>query len=182
MAKKHRHISQKGQKPNGNKQEPKKASSIVTNDDNTLKAEAEEEKFLKKVYEIAPEWKVSNIAKRKFMGLPMVFKNDKGKIACIEETLENRKDLIPDQTRFWLWLVDETAKLQRVWDFKETCENAGVEPNNVAQHLILEGKQVCTAIRLEGLAAYGSKIRMFKEPLFEDKFKLFAQKTVSPNE
>ena len=77
--------------------------------------------------------------------------------------------------------MDETNKLTRVWDFAETCEAAGLNPLTVAQHLILEGKAVCNAIRLEGLAAYGSNIRMFVEPLFVDEFKLFGNKYAESN-
>ena len=86
-----------------------------------------------------------------------------------------RKDLIPDPTRYWIWMIDETRKLTRVWDFKETCEEAGLDPQTVAQHLVLEGKMVCNAIRMDGLAAYGSNIRMFVEPLFHDEFQLFSR-------
>lgn len=133
-----------------------------------------EEKIVRRAYEIAPEWKISNIAKRKFMGLPSAFQNSAGKEACIKEALLSHKDLIPDSTRYWIWLIDETNKLTRVWDFEETCARYGLNPMIVAQHLILEGKQVCNAIRLEGLAAYGSSVRMFVDPLFEDEFRIFS--------
>lgn len=138
-----------------------------------------EEKIVRRAYEIAPEWKISIIAKRKFMNLPAAFQNSKGKEACIKEALASHKELIPDPTRYWIWLIDETDKLTRVWDFMETCEKAGLVPRTVAQHLILEGKSVCNAIRLEGLNAYGSNIRMFVDPLFEDEFNLFGMKKVS---
>ena len=136
-----------------------------------------EEKIVRRAYEIAPEWKISIIAKRKFMGLPSAFQNSVGKEACIKEALASHKELIPDPTRYWIWLIDETKKLTRVWDFEETCEALGLKPLTVAQHLILEGKQVCNAIRLEGLAAYGSNVRMFVDSLFKDEFELFGKKT-----
>ena len=141
-----------------------------------LPEENAEQKLMKKAYELAPEWKISIIAKRKFMALPKAFQNGAGKEACVKEALNGHKDLIPDQTRYWIWLIDETRKLTRVWDFKDTCAEAGVNPLTVAQHLILEGKMVCNAIRMEGLAAYGSNIRMFVEPLFHDEFNLFGTK------
>lgn len=138
--------------------------------------ETSEEKIVRKAYELPAEWKICQIAKKRFLNLPAAFQNGAGKEACIYEALASHKDIVPDQERFWIWLVDETNKLTRVWDFEETCVAAGREPRTVAQHLILEGKMVCNAIRLEGLAAYGSKIRMFVEPLFEDKFGLFGDK------
>lgn len=137
-----------------------------------------EEKIVRRAYEIAPEWKISIIAKRKFMGLPSAFQNSVGKEACIKEALAAHKELIPDPTRYWIWLIDETKKLTRVWDFEETCEAYGLNPMTVAQHLILEGKQVCNAIRLEGLEAYGSNVRMFVDPLFKDEFRIFAGKAL----
>ena len=137
-----------------------------------------EEKIVRRAYEIAPEWKISIIAKRKFMNLPAAFQNSKGKEACIKEALASHKDLIPDPTRYWIWLIDETRKLVRVWDFQDTCDKLGLNSLTVAQHLILEGKAVCNAIRLEGLEAYGSNVRMFVDPLFEDEFNLFGMKKV----
>lgn len=135
--------------------------------------ETPEEKIVRRAYEIAPEWKISVIAKRRFLNLPAAFQNSAGKEACIKEALASHKDLIPDTTRYWVWLVDEAKKLIRVWDFMEICERYGLVPLIVAQHLILEGKQVCNAIRLEGLEAYGSNVRMFVDPLFVDEFRIF---------
>jgi len=135
-----------------------------------------EEPIVKRAYELAPEWKISVIAKRKFMALPSAFQNGVGKEACVKEALAAHKELIPDPTRYWIWLIDETRKLTRVWDFEETCKAAGRNPLTVAQHLILEGKAVCNAVRMEGLEAYGSKVRMFVEPLFHDEFELFGSK------
>lgn len=147
----------------------------VVNVDLVMPSEAAEEKIIRKVYELQPEWKISLIAKRRFMNLPSYFQNGAGKEACVKEALAMRKDLIPDPTRYWIWMIDETRKLTRVWDFKETCEEAGLDPQTVAQHLVLEGKMVCNAIRMDGLAAYGSNIRMFVEPLFHDEFQLFSR-------
>ena len=157
----------------------KEATAKPTTENNVvnlvLPKEVEEERNFRKAYELRSEWKVSLIAKRRFMGLPTAFQDGKGKETCVKEVLAMRKDLIPDPTRYWIWMIDETRKLTRVWDFKETCEEAGLDPQTVAQHLVLEGKMVCNAIRMDGLAAYGSNIRMFVEPLFHDEFQLFSR-------
>ena len=116
------------------------------------------------------------------MNLPSAFQNGVGKEACVKEALAAHKELIPDPTRYWIWLIDETRKLIRVWDFVDTCKEVGRDPKTVAQHLILEGKAVCNAIRMEGLAAYGSNIRMFREELFNDEFKLFADQATVKEE
>ncbi len=138
--------------------------------------ETPEEKIVRKAYELSPEWRISKSAKKRFLSLPSSLQSSSGKEACIKESLSAHKDWIPDPARYWIWLIDETEKLIRVWDFEETCEEAGVDPRTVAQHLILEGKQVCNAIRMEGLKAYGSNIRMFVDPLFEDEFNFFGNK------
>lgn len=177
MARKKRHSAHKSDNKdykNSNKnnvKETKATASVIE--------ETAEQKIVRRAYEIAPEWKISNIAKRKFMSLPTTFQSSAGKEACIKEALSGHKELIPDPTRYWIWLIDETNKLTRVWDFDDTCKTAGLDARTVAQHLILEGKAVCNAIRLEGLAAYGSNIRMFVDPLFEDEFELFSGKVPS---
>lgn len=138
--------------------------------------QSEDQKLIKRAYELSPEWKISQIAKKRFLNLPTYFQNSKGKEICVKEALESHRDLIPDTTRYWIWLIDETEKLTRVWDFETTCTEANLDSKTVAQHLILEGKMVCNAIRMEGLKAYGSKIRMFKVPLFVDEFEFFGAK------
>lgn len=155
------HSNEGGNKPAANEQQTQQSE------------ETAEERIVRKAYELAPEWKISSIAKKKFMALPSDLQNGAGKEACVKEALNGHKELIPDQTRYWIWMIDETRKLIRVWDFVETCEAVGRDPQTVAQHLILEGKMVCNAVRMEGLAAYGSNIRMFEKRLFQDEFKLF---------
>ena len=174
MAKKFNN-SKKANKAREEKQAAQQSTENTQNSPAQMLDEREAQ-LVKRAYELAPEWKISQIAKKKFLALPSFFQNGAGKEACVKEALAGHKDLIPDPTRYWIWLVDETKKLIRVWDFEETCADAEVDPLTVAQHLILEGKMVCNAVRLEGLAAYGSKIRMFVEPLFHDEFKLFGDK------
>ena len=146
------------------------------NNQEQSKEETPEEKIVRKAYELSPEWRISKSAKKRFLSLPSSLQSSSGKEACIKESLSAHKDWVPDPARYWIWLIDETEKLTRVWDFEETCKEAGVDPRTVAQHLILEGKQVCNAIRMEGLKAYGSNIRMFVDPLFEDEFNFFGNK------
>ena len=179
MARKNHRHAQKSNKNFSNSNMNNNMKQNNTKETNTTAPvieETAEQKLVRKAYELAPEWKISQIAKRKFMNLPTAFQSSVGKEACIKEALSGHKELIPDPTRYWIWLIDETNKLTRVWDFTDTCDKAGLNPQTVAQHLILEGKSVCNAIRLEGLAAYGSNIRMFVDPLFVDEFNLFSGK------
>ena len=149
--------------------QPAVVQEVIAPDEN-------DKKLIKRAYELDPEWKISVIAKRKFMSLPTALQNGAGKEACVKQALASHKEIIPDPERYWIWLIDETEKLTRVWDFAEVCKKYGRTPLTVAQHLIIEGKMVCNSIRMDGLASYGSKIAMFIEPLFVDEFKLFEDK------
>ena len=172
-----------------NKEEMKKnqATAQSSEEQKTPTAvEPIESQAKKKAYDLPAEWKISVIAKKKFNNLPNILQNGAGKEACIKQAISDHKELIPDPMRYWIWLIDETKKLCRVWDFDEVCEEYGRDPLTVAQHLILEGKMVCNGIRMDGLQSYGSRIAMFNEPLFKDEFKIFADmkkdKTVVTNE
>lgn len=155
----------------------KNESSSNQSVDNQMTNQTEEQRLIRRAYELSPEWRISQIAKKRFLNLPTEFQSSKGKEVCIKETLKSHRDLIPDSTRYWIWLIDETEKLTRVWDFEDVCKEAELDPMIVAQHLILEGKMVCNAIRMEGLRAYGSKVRMFVDPLFADEFSFFGKKS-----
>ena len=173
MAKKSHRGNNRSQKLQGEPKATQKVQKDQINDNTQTLSESEEQQLLKRAYEMAPEWKISIIAKRKFLSLPRTLQTGAGKEACVNDTLATHRNLIPDTTRYWLWMEDEAKKLIRVWDFEETCKEAGVDPITVAEHLILEGKMVCNAVKMEGLAAYGSKIRMFVEPLFKDELHFF---------
>lgn len=160
---------------NTNKEEMKKNQTTAQNsEEQKTPTVVEETPAKKKAYDLPAEWKISVIAKKKFNNLPTILQNGAGKEACIKQALSDHKDLIPDPMRYWIWLIDETEKLCRVWDFAEICDKYGRDPLTVAQHLILEGKMVCNGIRMDGLESYGSNITMFNEPLFKDEFRLFA--------
>ena len=179
MARRNRRNAQNSNKnmSNTKNDEMKKNQTTTQNSEKTntsSSAEPMETQGKKKSYELPAEWKISVIAKKKFNNLPTILQNGAGKEACIKQALSDHKDLIPDPMRYWIWLIDETEKLCRVWDFAEICDKYGRDPLTVAQHLILEGKMVCNGIRMDGLESYGSNITMFNEPLFKDEFRLFA--------
>lgn len=179
MARRNRRNAQNSNKnmSNTKNDEMKKNQTTAQNSEKTntsSAAEPMETQDKKKSYELPAEWKISVIAKKKFNNLPTILQNGAGKEACIKQALSDHKDLIPDPMRYWIWLIDETEKLRRVWDFAEICDKYGRDPLTVAQHLILEGKMVCNGIRMDGLESYGSNITMFNEPLFKDEFRLFA--------
>ena len=106
------------------------------NNQEQSKEETPEEKIVRKAYELSPEWRISKSAKKRFLSLPSSLQSSSGKEASIKESLSAHKDWVPDPARYWIWLIDETEKLTRVWDFEETCKEAGVDPRTVAQPLV----------------------------------------------
>jgi hypothetical protein len=48
-----------------------------------------------------------------------------------------------------------------------------LDPQAVAEHLVLEGKANWTKVLKDGLESYGEKAKMFKERLYVDKYGLY---------
>ena len=121
----------------------------------------------KRVYNVAPERKVSNSAMIRYHRMPQPLQNTGNKRLCVQQVILSHPHWVSDEAHFWAWLVDQTKLLTRVWDFEETCEKYGLDMNSVAQHLVLEGQKACNFVRMNGLAAYGERIKLFHQPLIE---------------
>ena len=105
-------------------------------------------------------------ANRQFKRHSKRFQNTEAKIACIEDNIERYYD---DSLRFWANLKDEAKDLLDSIKFNETCKSLGLKPENVAQHIIFEGKTVKNNVLRNGLDEMGEFIKAFDAPLFEDK-------------
>jgi|LSQX01.1.fsa_nt_gb hypothetical protein len=130
----------------------------------------------KRAYKIDPRWKVCGAARRRFNRLPTSLQNTDNKKIIIKETLAENSAICPDSGDFWAWYHDQTGYLKRTWDFEKTCDELGLDAQAVAEHLVLEGKQFCKDVRLEGLNRLGNVIRQYGEPLFDDEFNLYNKK------
>lgn len=79
----------------------------------------------------------------------------------------------PDRFRFWQDLLDEANILLDSKRFCNSCAEMGLDPQAVAEHLVVEGKATLNSVLKFGLENYGEKARMFHERLYEDKRKLY---------
>lgn len=128
---------------------------------------------LKRNNNIAPERRIITSAMRRYKALPLQLQSNETKILCLMQAIETHPKLVQNVEMFWLWLVGQTKLLKRVWDFTSTCEKYGVNPTFVAQHMVLEGQMACNLVRMNGLEAYGDRIKAFQEPLIDEENLLF---------
>ena len=84
---------------------------------------------------------------------------------CIEE---NIKRYYADPLRFWLDFKNETKVLLDSISFNRDCANLGLVPENVADHIVYEGKKLCNNVRETGLNVLGEQVMKFNAPLFVD--------------
>ncbi len=112
---------------------------------------------------IDPMWWTTALIGRKFNFLPNELKSTATKLACAKAVVESHKVLCPDMTRYFTWVLEQARRVRRTFDFQETCEALGVNPQYVAEHLVLLGKSRWQKVQLEGLAATisESEIRMY---------------------
>ena len=122
----------------------------------------------KRAYNVAPERKISNAAMVHFHKMPQELQNTNTKKLCVKQAISTHPQWVSDEGHYWAWLQDQTKLLTRVWDFSETCKNFGLDETAVAQHLVLEGQQACNFVRMNGLQAYGEKIKLFHQALHTD--------------
>ena len=96
--------------------------------------------------------------------------NTETKRKCIEE---NIKKYYADPLRFWLDFKDETNVLIDSISFNKTCANLRLVPENVAEHIVFEGKSVRNNVRDNGLNVLGEQVKKFNAPLFVDSEGLY---------
>lgn len=85
------------------------------------------------------------------------------------------RNYYPDQFRFWQDLRDEANVLLDSKRFCSSCEAWSLNPQSVAEHLVVEGKTTLNMVLKQGLQAYGEKARMFKDPLYIDERGLYGE-------
>lgn len=101
--------------------------------------------------------------------------NTANKRAAINMALGMRKKYFPDKLRFWQELLDQANVLTDSIRFNESCKRLGLDPQAVAEHLVVEGKAKWTKVLNEGLDSYGEKVMMFKDRLYLDKYELYTK-------
>ena len=128
----------------------------------------------KRTYKIKPLYKVLRKAKRLYYN--QVDKSVENKIKCINTALASYDNLYPDALRFQLDFRQERERLVDSNRFRDACKNLRLAHNDVADHVVFEGKGVVEKVLKEGLQIVGEKVRMFNKPLWDDTEKLYQAK------
>ena len=96
--------------------------------------------------------------------------NTETKRKCIENNISR---YYADPLRFWLDFKNETKVLLDSISFRNTCSNLGLVPENVAEHIVFEGKNLRNDVRDYGLDIIGEQVMKFNAPLFIDTEELY---------
>jgi hypothetical protein len=108
-----------------------------------------------------------------FASFDVANQNTENKRAAIDLALGLKKKYYPDKLRFWQDLLDEAKIILDSRRFHDSCGKLKLDPQAVAEHLVLEGKANWTKVLKDGLESYGEKAKMFKERLYIDKYGLY---------
>ena len=123
----------------------------------------------------APVWTALTVARRMFNNLPSALQNIETKRMCLHEAA-NRTYGDPKRVNYDI--KNEARRLTNLVDFGEYCKKNGLDKDNVAEHVVFEGKTVVRRVMEYGVeSVLGTKIQMFAEPLTEDKPKADGQLT-----
>ena len=116
----------------------------------------------------APIWSLT-VARRMFNNLPSALQNTETKRMCLKEAAERTYG---DPKRASYDIKNEARKLTNLMDFGEYCRKNGLKGENVAEHVVFEGKTVMRRVMEYGVeSVLGTKIQMFAEPLTDGKEK-----------
>lgn len=118
---------------------------------------------------------VVTLFKRIFASYDEADQNTANKRAAINMALGMRKKYYPDKLRFWQELLDQANVLTDSRRFNDSCQKLDLDPQAVAEHLVMEGKANWNKVLNEGLDSYGEKVRMFKDRLYIDKYDLYTK-------
>ena len=129
------------------------------------------ETSVKRTYKMQPLYKVLRKAKRLYYN--QVEKSVENKIMCIKTALASYDNLYPDTLRFELDFRQERERLVDSKRFCDNCKAKGLTCEDVADHVVFEGKGVVEKVLKEGLQVVGEKVHMFNAPLWKDTEKLY---------
>ena len=105
-----------------------------------------------------------------------VDQNTETKRKCIESNISK---YYADPLRFWLDFKNETKALLNTIPFNEACRELGLVPENVAEHIVFEGKKLRNNIRDNSLDIIGEQVMKFNAPLFMDTEELYSKQTTA---
>ena len=104
----------------------------------------------------SPVWKVLDDARKKFNA--QIVKSTSVKRECIKACIGK---YYADDLRFWLDLLSQSEKLLLdSMRFNKACDNLGLAPKTVAQHILFESEKTAKRILIEGVeAVLGERVR-----------------------
>lgn len=132
----------------------------------------------KRSYKPQPVYQV--IRKARNLQFRQLVQSGESKAACLKAVVAQCGEIYPDSLRFE---VDFRAERERLTDSKRfcrECEAKGLVPENVADHIVFEGKAVVETVLKEGLQVLGDKVQMFNCHLWQDTQKLFNNSASQP--
>ena len=95
------------------------------------------------------------------------------KVACMDAALAANPHKYSDKLRFELDFKAERDRLTDSKRFCSACEDLGLNPINVADHVVFEGKSILEKVLKNGLQVLGENVRMFNGPLWVDSEDLY---------
>lgn len=102
-----------------------------------------------------------------------ITQNTECKKQCLVAAVARMNQLYPDALRFWADFRVERERLLDSQRFNKECKSRGLEPENVADHVVCEGKSMVNKVLLNGLQPLGERVQMYHSPLWEDTFSLY---------
>ena len=97
--------------------------------------------------------------------------NTETKRKCIENNISR---YYADPLRFWLDFKNETKVLLDSMEFNRYCNEIGLNPEYVAEHVVFEGKTIRNQVRDNGpKSVLGERVMMFNAPLYVDAEELY---------
>lgn len=106
--------------------------------------------------------------------------NTETKRKCIENNISR---YYADPLRFWLDFKNETKVLLDSMEFNGYCKEIGLNPEDVAQHVVFEGKTIRDMVRDNGpKSVLGEQVMMFNAPLYVDAEGLYRKQITDGSE
>ena len=135
---------------------------------------SKEVKSTKRAHKVEPIYRVMAKARNQYN--KQVRQDTETKILCIKN---NIKDFYKDGARFWADLNKEVEDLLDSKRFNEYCEKCGRNAQDVAQHLVFEGKAAKNRVLKGEFTKDLKNIRLFNAPLFVDDLNLYSDAEAS---
>ena len=124
---------------------------------------------------IAPVWQVVKAGHRMFDAQLTKNQNTETKHDCLNECV-SESTCYRDQLEFWLDFKTQAARLEDSKKFGKCCDERGLNPIAVAEHVAFEGSVVLNRVLRYGVeAVLGERIMMFKSPIYQDEANLYSQ-------